>query len=353
MEEGKHQSRREGGRRHQEREKGRERDRDSVRQESRRTEKEMRVLEKHREKHRDREIGMLADLASLTILLSAKTPSIMAATTVLVFDFDKTIIDCDSDNWLIDHLGATKLFDDLLLTLPWNTAMGKIMEELHSQGWSVEDMAEVLRKAPLHPNTISAIKSAYALGCELRIVSDANKFFIETILEHHGLMGYFYEINTNPGFVDEEGRLKIFPYHDFTSNVSSHGCPLCPPNMCKGLIIERIKAEMVTEGKKRIIYLGDGKGDFCPSLKLSEDDFVMPRFKYPVWELITENRELIKAEVHEWSDAEEQEKTLLQLINKVAMADLSNAAQLIDCKLQTVPISSPHGTFPKILPVHH
>ncbi|KAJ0964639.1 hypothetical protein J5N97_025777 [Dioscorea zingiberensis] len=60
MEEGKHQSRREGGRRHQEREKGRERDRDSVRQESRRTEKEMRALEKHREKHRDREIGMLA-----------------------------------------------------------------------------------------------------------------------------------------------------------------------------------------------------------------------------------------------------------------------------------------------------
>ncbi|KAJ0964638.1 hypothetical protein J5N97_025776 [Dioscorea zingiberensis] len=286
----------------------------------------------------------------------------MAYTTVLVFDFDKTIMDCDSDNWLIDHLGATKLFDDLLLTLPWNTAMGKIMEELHSQGWSVEDMAEVLRKAPLHPNTISAIKSAYALECELRIVSDANKFFIETILEHHGLLNYFSEINTNLGFVDEEGRLKIFPYHDFTSNVSSHGCPLCPPNMCKGLIIERIKAEMVTEGKKRIIYLGDGKGDFCPTLKLGSNekynfnigkaDFVMPRFKYPVWELINENRELIKAEVHEWSDAEEQEKILLQLINKVAMAELSNAAQLIDCKMQKVPIS-PHGTLPKILPVRY
>ena len=47
----------------------------------------------------------------------------MATTIVLVFDFDKTIIDCDSDNWVIDHLGATKFFDHLLLSLPWNIAM--------------------------------------------------------------------------------------------------------------------------------------------------------------------------------------------------------------------------------------
>lgn len=67
--------------------------------------------------------------------------------------------------------------------------------------------------------------------CELRIVSDANMFFIETILKHLGLKDYFSEINTNPGFVDEQERLRISPYHDFTQ--SSHCCSLCPPNMCK------------------------------------------------------------------------------------------------------------------------
>lgn len=41
----------------------------------------------------------------------------------MVFDFDKTIIDCDSDNWVIDDLGATKRFDELLQTMPWNSAM--------------------------------------------------------------------------------------------------------------------------------------------------------------------------------------------------------------------------------------
>lgn len=43
---------------------------------------------------------------------------------VVVFDFDKTIIDSDSDNWVVDELGATDLFNDLLPTMPnWNSLM--------------------------------------------------------------------------------------------------------------------------------------------------------------------------------------------------------------------------------------
>ena len=67
--------------------------------------------------------------------------------------------------------------------------------------------------------------------CDLRILSDANQFFIEKILEHHGLLGCFSKIYTNPSFVDEEGRLRILPYYD--STLSPHGCSLCPSNLCK------------------------------------------------------------------------------------------------------------------------
>ncbi|XAR67643.1 Inorganic diphosphatase [Bertholletia excelsa] len=194
---------------------------------------------------------------------------------VVVFDFDKTIIDLDSDNWVVDELGATDLFNQLLPTMPWNTLMDRMMKELHSQGKSIEDVAEVLKRAPIHPRIVPAIKAAHAMGCDLRILSDANLFFIETIVEHLGIKDCFSEINTNPTRVDEEGRLRIFPYHDFHS--SPHGCDICPPNMCKGLIIERIQASAYAEGKKKFIYLGDGSGDFCPSLKLGEGDYVMPR----------------------------------------------------------------------------
>ncbi|KAL8458498.1 hypothetical protein ACS0TY_036137 [Phlomoides rotata] len=263
---------------------------------------------------------------------------------LVIFDFDKTIIEVDSDNWVVDELGATDLFNQLLPTMPWNSMMDRMMKELHAQGKSIEDIKEVLRRIPMHPDIVPTIKKAHALGCELRVVSDANTFFIETVLEHLGILDCFSEINTNPSNVDEEGKLRIFPYVDFQT--SPHSCNnLCPPNMCKGMIIERIQASMGREGKKRIIYLGDGIGDFCPSLKLTEADFMMPRKNFPAWNLICENRALLRAEMHDWIDGEEMEKILPKLIEKIKIQESStsnSSAQLsVDWKFENVAITLP------------
>ncbi|KAG8388385.1 hypothetical protein BUALT_Bualt02G0120400 [Buddleja alternifolia] len=269
---------------------------------------------------------------------------------MIVFDFDKTIIELDSDNWLVDELGATDLFNQLLPTMPWNSVMDKMMKELHAQGKTIEDIKEVLKRIPIHPRIVPTIKKAHALGCDLRIVSDANMFYIETILDHLGIKDCFSEINSNPGYV-EDGRLRIFPYVDFHS--SPHGCTnLCPPNMCKGLIIEKIQASFTKEGKKRMIYLGDGNGDFCPSLKLKEGDFVMPRKNFPVWDLICENCELLKAEIHEWVDGEELEHVLFKLLDKtnVQESNNSNSVQLlsVDCKFETIPVVAHEARSPPL-----
>ncbi|KAJ6392865.1 hypothetical protein OIU77_022363 [Salix suchowensis] len=74
----------------------------------------------------------------------------MAAAIVVVFDFDKTIIDVDSDNWVIDELGFNDLFNQLLPTMPWNSLMDRMMKELHSDGKTMEDIAEVLKRIPIH-----------------------------------------------------------------------------------------------------------------------------------------------------------------------------------------------------------
>jgi len=76
--------------------------------------------------------------------------------------------------------------------------------------------------------------NGYGIGfrCDVKIVSDANSFFIETILKHHGVWKCFSEIICNPSHV-KEGSLNICPYHDYLK--SSHGCNLCPPNMCKAI----------------------------------------------------------------------------------------------------------------------
>lgn len=150
---------------------------------------------------------------------------------VVVFDFDRTIIDDDSDRWIITEMGLTNLFNQLRSTMPWTSLMGRMMEELHSRGINTNDIAQCLKRAFLHPNIVSAIKSAHSLGCDLRIISDANLFSIQTILEHHHLLECFSQINTNPTFVDDVGRLRITPFHD--STLPPHDCHLCPPNMCK------------------------------------------------------------------------------------------------------------------------
>ncbi|XWS45893.1 hypothetical protein CRYUN_Cryun14cG0018200 [Craigia yunnanensis] len=239
------------------------------------------------------------------------------ASIVVVFDFDKTIIDYDSDNWVIDEFGFTDLFNQLLPIMPWNSLMDRMIKELHAQGKTIDDIAEVLKRALIHPKIVLAIKSAYALGCELRIVSDANMFFIETILEHLRLREYFSEINSNPNF---------------------------------GMIIDRIQASL--KGKKKIIYLGDGKGHYCPILKLGEADYMMPRKNFPVWDLICRNPMVIKAEIHEWSDGEELESVLLQIINTISVEENNdNSAQFIsvDCKLQTISAST--HALPQAQPV--
>lgn len=103
-------------------------------------------------------------------------------------------------------------------------------------------------------------------------------------------------------------------------------------------------------GKKRIIYLGDGNGDYCPSLKLREGDFVMPRKDYPLWNAISSSPWLLKAEIHKWCDGEELERVLLCLISTVLLEESSYMASSIDSKLLTTPLPA-QESLPMALPV--
>ncbi|PIN10596.1 putative haloacid dehalogenase-like hydrolase [Handroanthus impetiginosus] len=235
---------------------------------------------------------------------------------MVVIDFDKTIIEVDS---------ATDLFNQLVPTMPWNSV------------------------------TVTSI------GCDLRIVSDANiLFFLFTILDHLGMSNCFSDINTNPSYVDEERRRRISPYVDFHSR--SRGCTNpCPPNMdpmpinmssFSRMIVEKIQASLANEGKKRIIYIGDGAGDFCPSLKLKEGDFIMPRKNFPVWDLKCKNRTRLRAKVHEWVDGEELEHVLLTFIEKMSIEGTinSNPAQLLSvhCKSNTIAVAAQEALPPPL-----
>jgi len=82
-------------------------------------------------------------------------------------------------------------------------------------------------------------------------------------------------------------------------------------------VINQIRGSL-PGNERKFIYLGDGSGDYCPTLKLKEGDFVMPRKNYPLWNRIHSDPKLVAAEVHDWSNGEELESILLKLINKIA-----------------------------------
>jgi len=69
---------------------------------------------------------------------------------------------------------------------------------------------------------------------EMIIVSDANTFFIETVLKHHGLHKAFNEIFTNPAQFDQNGLLLIQNYPK-----RNNCCSQCSSNMCKSAIVKK------------------------------------------------------------------------------------------------------------------
>ncbi|KAJ0766458.1 putative hydrolase [Helianthus annuus] len=90
---------------------------------------------------------------------------------LIIWDFDRTIMDDDSDRWVVVEMGLTQLFNQLRQTLPWNSLMDRMMEELHSQGKTIEDITNCLNRVVLNPQIISAIRAAHAHGYLLHLLS--------------------------------------------------------------------------------------------------------------------------------------------------------------------------------------
>eukprot|EP00741_Cyanophora_paradoxa_P022686 tig00021493_g21909.t1 len=170
---------------------------------------------------------------------------------------------------------------------------------LWHRGHSPEDLARALQTCTLHPAMLEVLRESHARGFELRIISDANTNFIDTICRHYGVAELFSHVYTNPAHLESSGRgpLRVRPYH--APELPPHGCPLCPPNLCKGSIVRSILAE---GSWARIVYLGDGGGDFCPATCLRECDLLLPRESWALHEKIMKDAGAsVRARLAPWS----------------------------------------------------
>ena len=132
----------------------------------------------------------------------------------------------------------------------------------------------------LTPNMETLMRTAVEeLGATIIIISDSNSQFIEHILKFRKLDKLVEKIFTNPASWSEDETLLIQPYHH-----QDH-CKLSTKNLCKGQIMEDY---LKSCGKtfSYICYVGDGKNDFCPSLRLAAGDIVCVREGYSLQKYI-------------------------------------------------------------------
>ncbi|CAK4683760.1 hypothetical protein LEN26_013076 [Aphanomyces euteiches] len=217
-------------------------------------------------------------------------------TGLVIFDYDWSLINDNSDTYVFQQL-QPELYTHLRQLsssgVQWTQAVDQTLAKLTC---TKEQLIDALARIPIQDGMLEAVQFAHTKGCEIVIVSDANTVFIQSMLEHHNLTSIIKQVYTNPA-VFEGNVLHVSPFH--ASNLPPHGCPRCPPNMCKGSIVQQIKA---SKTYSKIIYIGDGGGDFCPcATQLSSNDVIFAREQYELLRRLQANSGDVSATVEPWS----------------------------------------------------
>ena len=236
----------------------------------------------------------------------------MARRRVVLFDFDHTLVEDNSDTFVPLRLEPSlqaHFRAEHARGVPWTALMNDVMGRLHAAGHGEAALTAALRALPAHAGMQAAVRAAAAAGAHVAVISDANAFFISVWLAHVGLAPLVAAVHTNPAAFETSGRLRLEPHH--ARDAPPHGCARCPPNMCKGKIVD----EIVPRGGDgdgggnndgvRVFYAGDGSGDVCPALCLRAGDVAAARAECAMARQLLAEGERLRARLVVWRDGDD------------------------------------------------
>ncbi|XP_015247971.1 PREDICTED: pyridoxal phosphate phosphatase PHOSPHO2 [Cyprinodon variegatus] len=225
---------------------------------------------------------------------------------LMVFDFDHTVVDDNSDIWVIRCLPGQTLPDSVKRSYRrdhWTEYMGRVMAYIGEQGVVPDTIRSVMETIPFTPGMVDLLTfiSQNKSSVDCIIISDSNTLFIDWILKGAGLQAAVDQVFSNPAGINESGYMEVKHYH-------SHDCERCPVNMCKKKILETYLSQK--PGYGRVFYVGDGRNDLCPTSCLRSHDAVMPRKGFTLEKLLAaqkdqEGSSSVGAEVIGWSSGTE------------------------------------------------
>lgn len=213
---------------------------------------------------------------------------------IAFFDFDYTIINANSSNYLnklileketnrtpsiadLNRFRYPDEIENLKNKLDMTIRNGQVFKYLHSlHNIDRVKMEKCLKDIKISDSMKQLFKTLQEKGFELLIVSDSNTFLIKTILKHNNLIEYFgngERIIANKGMFDQSGCLNLVPLNKvFNLDQEEYNClsTVCKKNICKGDIVKNYIKEKSTDCHS--IYVGDGTIDFCAGSKLKSSD---------------------------------------------------------------------------------
>ncbi|XP_061091733.1 pyridoxal phosphate phosphatase PHOSPHO2 [Conger conger] len=210
--------------------------------------------------------------------------------SLVVFDFDHTIVDDNSDTWVIKCAPNQSLPSWLKNSYQkgrWTEYMGRVMSYLGDQAVSRDNVRSVMESIPFTDGMVEVLTciSQNKNHIDCIIISDSNSIFIDWILGAAGVRTAVDSVFTNPATFDDRGYMSVQCYH-------SHECGQCPVNLCKRRVLDDFIKRQRQGGVQyeRICYVGDGGNDLCPVKILREGDLVMARTGYTLERLLSSPR---------------------------------------------------------------
>ncbi|OZJ05767.1 hypothetical protein BZG36_01326 [Bifiguratus adelaidae] len=143
-----------------------------------------------------------------------KLPRVLA-----VFDFDWSLINHDSDYWVVNGLAPEVWEETHALSQAggqWTDLMDRALGRMHQLGITREQIEQRLDDVPVHPGLLKTVEllSSMTPPADLFILSDANTAFIDRILRSYKIR-HLFRIHQDEGEVNVQrhhvcGRWSVF-----------------------------------------------------------------------------------------------------------------------------------------------
>ena len=213
--------------------------------------------------------------------------------SLLIFDFDKTIIDDDS----YGHVILKTLTKEELQNIfdrryeNWVDGYNYSLKQIKYHGKTKEDFDKMLDELSLTKGMadlfsyIKAQKNNY----DSIILSCGYDYVIKYILKKFNISNVFLDIICNPSRDANPDETDQFIY---VMKKKPHDCDKCNPCSCKNNEFKEFSSTHDMNNYDKIIFICDGYNDICLAKNLGKNDITMARKDFALDKQLKENNSI-------------------------------------------------------------